>query len=315
MSEPIKINSLELENVKRVKAVRIEPTQNGLTVIGGKNNQGKTSVLDAIAWALGGDKYKPSQPERTGSMVAPALHITLSNGISVDRTGKNSSLRVTDPSGNKAGQKLLDSFVSQFALDIPKFLQESAKEKANTLLHIIGFGDKLEVYDREEQTAYSRRREIGRIYDQKKNYADEMVQWDGVPDQIVSASDLIKLQQDILARNGENQHKRDNLSRYEREYQEAESALKSAQNSIDEALANLETARTSAKDLQDESTAELEASIKSVDSINAKVRDNLNKSKAETEAEEYARQVAELTKEIEDVRSERLKLLVWLMES
>lgn len=51
----MKINKLEIENVKRVKAVKIEPTSNGLTIIGGRNNQGKTSVLDAIAWALGGN--------------------------------------------------------------------------------------------------------------------------------------------------------------------------------------------------------------------------------------------------------------------
>ena len=50
----VKINQLELENVKRIKACCIEPTENGLTIIGGQNNQGKTSVLYAIAWALGG---------------------------------------------------------------------------------------------------------------------------------------------------------------------------------------------------------------------------------------------------------------------
>lgn len=48
----IKINELQLENVKRIKAVKLEPAQNGLTVIGGKNGQGKTSVIDSIAWAL-----------------------------------------------------------------------------------------------------------------------------------------------------------------------------------------------------------------------------------------------------------------------
>ena len=32
----IKINKLEIENVTRVKAVKIEPTANGLTVIGGR---------------------------------------------------------------------------------------------------------------------------------------------------------------------------------------------------------------------------------------------------------------------------------------
>ena len=55
----IKINQLEIENVKRIKAVKIEPSASGLTIIGGDNNQGKTSVLDAIAWALGGDRYRP----------------------------------------------------------------------------------------------------------------------------------------------------------------------------------------------------------------------------------------------------------------
>jgi len=37
----VKINKLEIENVKRVKAVAIEPTQNGLTILGGNNNKGK----------------------------------------------------------------------------------------------------------------------------------------------------------------------------------------------------------------------------------------------------------------------------------
>lgn len=60
MESSIKINKLEIENVKRIKAVKIEPTKNGLTIVGGNNNQGKTSVLDSIAWALGGDRYKPS---------------------------------------------------------------------------------------------------------------------------------------------------------------------------------------------------------------------------------------------------------------
>ena len=51
----VTINKLEIENVKRVKAVKLEPSSTGLTIVGGNNNQGKTSVLDAIAWALGGN--------------------------------------------------------------------------------------------------------------------------------------------------------------------------------------------------------------------------------------------------------------------
>ena len=81
--EQIKINKLEIENVKRIKAVKVEPTASGLTVIGGKNNQGKTSVLDSIAWALGGEKYRPSKAQREGSVIPPTLHIVMSNGLVV----------------------------------------------------------------------------------------------------------------------------------------------------------------------------------------------------------------------------------------
>ena len=99
VTEPVKITSLELENVKRIRACAITPTQNGLTVIGGRNNQGKTSVLDAIAWALGGDRHRPSRAAREGSAIPPRLCVKLSNGLVVERTGKNSDcLLYTSPS-------------------------------------------------------------------------------------------------------------------------------------------------------------------------------------------------------------------------
>ena len=46
----VKIAALEAENVKRIKAVALTPSPTGLTIVGGNNNQGKTSVLDALAW-------------------------------------------------------------------------------------------------------------------------------------------------------------------------------------------------------------------------------------------------------------------------
>lgn len=163
----MKINKLEIENVKRVKAVKISPTQNGLTVIGGRNGQGKTSVLDAIAWALGGDKFKPSQAAREGSVTPPSLKIVMQNGLIVERTGKNSTLKVTDPKGEKGGQRLLDEFVEKLALDLPKFLESSDKEKASVLLHVIGVDSKLAELEKSENELYQERLAIGRIADQK----------------------------------------------------------------------------------------------------------------------------------------------------
>lgn len=314
--ESVKINSLELENVKRVKAVKLEPTKNGLTVVGGKNNQGKTSVLDAIAWALGGAKYKPSQAQREGSLVEPQLHIELSNGMVVERLGKNGTLKVTDPSGQKGNQSLLDGFISQFALDLPKFMEADKNTKAKILLQIIGVGDKLSAFDKQESELYNRRTEIGRIADQKKKYADEMVQWDGVPEEIVSAAELIQQQQEILARNGRNQELRNQVNNLEAQktlleqrIEEAQKTLNAMHEQFAELMEKLSIANTNAKDLQDESTAELEESIANIDSTNAKVRDNLNKQRAQEEANEYKRQYGDLTTQIEEVRKARMELL------
>ncbi len=312
----VKINSLEFENVKRVKAVRIEPTANGLTVIGGRNGQGKTSVLDSIAWALGGEKYRPSQAQREGSALPPALHIELSNGLIVERKGKNSALKVIDPKGQKGGQQLLNEFVEQFALDLPRFMSANNADKAKILLRIIGIEAKLAELDSEEQKLYNERHSIGVIGDRKKKYADEMIAYDSVPDAPVSASELIAQQQEILARNGENQRKRENADRIRLEYNQQYGKVKALEMELAEAKAKLETltadleaANKSAQDLQDESTAELEESLRTIDEINRKVRANLDKEKAEEEAAQYAEQYNELTDKIEAIRRDRKKLL------
>ena len=66
--EAVKIVSLELENVKRVRAVHLEPSPLGLTVIGGGNRAGKTSVLDGIAYALGGERFRPTNLQHEGGI-------------------------------------------------------------------------------------------------------------------------------------------------------------------------------------------------------------------------------------------------------
>ena len=305
----VKINTLEFENVKRIKALALEPSPNGLTVIGGRNNQGKTSVLDAICWALGGEKYRPSQAQREGALLPPTLKVTLSNGIVVERKGKNSALKVTDPNGNKSGQQLLNSFLEPLALDLPQFMNSSNKDKANTLLRIIGVGDKLYELERTEKEMYDKRHAIGQIADQKAKYAKEMVSYEGVPEMPISASDLIAQQQAILAKNGENQRKRQLKAQYDYELEQARQALDEAKRRFAQAQANAQTAAKSAEDLVDESTAELEKNIADIDTINTKVRANLDKVKAEEEAKGYREQYDALTVQIEDVRKEKFDLL------
>lgn len=305
----MKIHKLEIENVKRVKAVKIEPTANGLTIIGGKNNQGKTSVLDAIAWALGGDKYRPSQAQREGSVIPPNLHIVMNNGLIVERRGKNSDLKVTDPDGKKAGQQLLNEFVEQLALDLPKFMEATSREKAQTLLQIIGVGPRLADLERQEKELYNERTYIGRTADQKEKYAKEQPYYPDVPSVPVSASELIRQQQEILAQNGENQRKRERRHQLEQEYQSVTEQIQALLAKQGQLEADLQIAKETSEGLTDRSTAELEENISNIEEINRKVRANLDKDKAEEDAKGYREQYNRLTSQIEEIRSQKTDLL------
>lgn len=312
----IKINTLQIENIKRVKAVALNPAENGLTVIGGKNGQGKTSVLDAIAWALGGDRYRPSNPEREGSTLPPHIKLTLSNGLTVERSGKNSALKVVDTTGKRSGQQLLNEFVEQLAIDLPRFLQASNREKADTLLQVIGVGDRIHELEAKERDVYNRRRMIGQDADRKRKYADELPFYPAAPKELVSALDLIRQQQDILARNGENQRKRMRANQIEHEYGKAaahvsllKSQLAAAQKQLTQLEADLEIAQKDALDLQDERTEEVERSLQEIEQINIQVRANCDREKAEQDAAYYAQQYQELTAELEDIRHDKYALL------
>ncbi|WP_368270768.1 AAA family ATPase [Ligilactobacillus salivarius] len=312
----MKINKLEIENVKRVKVVKAEFTPNGLTVIGGNNNQGKTSILDAIAWALGGNKYKPSQAQRQGSVTPPHLHVVMNNGLIVERSGKNSTLKVIDPNGKKGGQQLLNDFVEELAINLPKFMESTSKEKTNTLLQIIGVGPKLQELEMKEGELYNERRTIGQIADQKKKFAEEQTYYPDAPHELVPVNELIKQQQDILARNGENQRKRDNLKSLKeqhtfqaRKVSQLMEELEKEQAKLAELTEDVNVAKKSVLELKDESTEELERNLAEIDELNRKVRANLDKDKAEEDAKQYIDKYQELTRDIEAVRKEKSDLL------
>ncbi len=312
----MKINRLEIENVKRIHAVMIEPSKDGLTIIGGKNRQGKSSVLDAIAWALGGNKYKPSQAANADSTIPPRLKVIMDNGLVVERKGKNSDLKVTDPEGQKGGQQLLDSFVEELAINLPKFMEATGKEKANTLLQIIGVGPQLAELEQKEKNLYSERLYVGRTADQKEKFAKEQPYYPDAPEEPVSASELIREQQEILARNGQRQQWAREHDAILEKIMKTEDEIKSYEASIralKEKLKELDEQRRASEktpaQMKMESTEELERSIENIELINRKVRANLDKAKAEEDAKQYRDQYTELTNALEDIRKQKSGLL------
>ena len=319
----VKITSFEAENVKRIKIVQFAPSEDGLTIIGGKNANGKTSVLDSIVYALGGEKYRPKNFNRDGSAVPGKIKIELSNGLIVERSGKNATLKVTDPTGRKAGQKLLNEFIEPLALNLPKFLNASDKEKGETLLQIIGVGEELSELDKQENLIYSERTLVGRDADKKAKLAEALEYYPDAPEELVSASELIKQQQEILARNGENQRKRDRVKeitfekhrifdeaqRLEEQIAELTARLEERRKAYEKTAEDEAIAMKDAAELEDESTAEIEESIANIEEINRRVRANLTKANAVDEAEQLQNEYKKLTGDLEAVREQRKALL------
>lgn len=306
-AEPVKILCFAAGNFKGLKAVYCEPKPEGLTVIGGNNGAGKSSCLDALAYAVGGAKHRPSNPHREGAVGDTTLRVELSNGLVVERKGKNLSLSVTDREGGRHGQELLDAFVSAIAIDLPKFLNASSKDKAHMILSTLGIEDTLAALARREKEKYDTRTVIGRQADQKEKAAKDMPWHEDAPAEPVSVAELVRRQQDILARNGVKADRRRDLEANERELADVlkqVSALESRRQSL---VAKIDAAK--GEDFTLEPTAELEADIASAEETNAKVAANAERARRLAEADALSDQRDALTKEIEAIRAERLALL------
>lgn len=161
----MKIIELTAENFKRLKAVDITPDEH-MQVIGGRNAQGKTSVLDAIWSALGGRSAARgiSKPIRDGEAQA-SVRLDLGDLI-VERTWKadKTTLVVTAADGAKyaSPQAILDSLVGRLSFDPLEFTRLSAREQVAALLDLVDIDIDLAAMAAQRQSLYDQRTQIGR---------------------------------------------------------------------------------------------------------------------------------------------------------
>lgn len=211
---------------------------------------------------------------------------------------------------------MLNEFIGQFAIDLPKFLEASDKEKAETLIRIIGVGDQLERLQRQETDIYNKRRYMNQEADKLKKHADSMPMYSGVPNELVSLTDLLTQHQMINQRNAENaelRRKKDEIGLEVIHQQNVVDDLRERLNSASSLLEELHTKYAMACEqtvnLVDESTDEVDAAIENIEETNRKIRANMDRNTAKDHAEEYARNVDNLTVMLEETRKEKKELL------
>jgi len=194
MPKPTKIIRLEAENIKRLRAVQVTP-QGNLITVGGKNANGKTSLLDSIAMALGGAASTPDQPIRTGASTA---HVVLeTDDLIIERrfsTKSNPTLVVRTRDGMKLAspQAVLDKLTARIAFDPLAFVRMDPRKQAETLRVVSGVD--VSAIEDERAKLYAARTELNRDADRiKARLAGEEVDLNAPDAEIDSAQILEEL--------------------------------------------------------------------------------------------------------------------------
>ena len=287
--EPVKIVCLEVTNVKRLKAVRITPDGRPLVCIGGRNGQGKTSVLDGLTYVLGGKPVMCERPVRDGAESAD-ICLTLSNGLKVERVirpGGKGSVTVSNGDGARfpSPQAVLDGLYGELTLDPLEFMRQEPKAQAKTLREMVGLD--LSALDGEYQAAYDQRREVNRDVDRLKGQLSGMPA-QGAPAAEVGVSALAEQLQQAERQNAANAEARRepaelNLRieadrRRACQIEEQIATLQAQAKGIRQGIATTEQAvdelSLAAAKLQDVDTDAIRQQIVQAEAVNTKVRAN-----------------------------------------
>lgn len=261
--KPQHIITLDIENVKRLKAARLYPNGDSLFVIGGNNAQGKSSCLDAIIYALCGTRAECEMPIREGQSTARVVMET--EDLIVTKRwfeGGKPTLTVTAKDGRKysSPQTLLDSLIGRVALDPLSFMRQDAKTQAETLRKVLGI-DTTE-QDEERQDLYDRRTLVNRQHDAARARADSTPRY---ADAGFVETPLGPIMEKIAALNSHNaevSRAKDAAAAKARELADDEAKIKRAEDEIARIERELAKARTNRDMLID--SLDIEARRKAV---------------------------------------------------
>lgn len=286
------IVSLEAENFKRLKAVRIDPDTNTV-VIAGRNAQGKSSVLDAIQSALAGKAgaKKTSRPIRDGESKARVV-ITLDDLV-VERkwTPSGSTLTVSPREGNaklNSPQAVLDNLIGNLSFDPLEFAESEPRKQVETLIDLIGrktFEELAEL----RKAAYDERTEVNRDLKRVQAQYDAL----GTPEPAERVDLIAKVA--LL----QQAHRKQGLRRDWERLEEQIQLLRRNQEAI----------AAEAADLPDVDVDTLQAEIEQAEELNDRVDAYESWKELGTQVEDNRHASESLTKRIEEIDANRAKLI------
>lgn len=232
---------LSVSNFLRIKAAEVNP-DGSLVIVAGKNEQGKSSLLNAIAAALSG-KNVPAKPIHDGA--AKAVIVLETDTLIVTRTfsqtgGGSLIVKRKDGVPVMAPQTMLDELTGRISFDPLEFTKMDDAKQLATLKNIVGL-DFTEL-DAQRARLFAQRTEVGQRKRLQEGKAAAVIFTPDMPADEISVAELSRELQDAQAHNRANQDEREELSALNDNVAEAEQELKAANAEIERLKKLLEAA-------------------------------------------------------------------------
>ena len=308
-----KIIRLTAENVKRLKAVSIEPDGN-VVIVGGNNGEGKTSLLDSIHMALGGKRAQCEEPIRRGANKAEIVCETEELTIARTITQKGDQLVVTGNDGIKLSspQTILDKLASTLTFDPLAFLSMKPEKQLETVKMLVGLD--FTEFDIKRDELYNRRRDVGKEAKIQKGYAEELFYHEDVPDEEIDVSELKKQLAEAQAHNNVVAQLNNTIVRFKSDVEQAKKDVASLQQQWADAGKRLSHLQFSLKSAQDDvedsvNISEIQDKFSNAYEINQQIEANAAQKKANETLDEYKIQYDLLSKEIETIDNTKAELI------
>jgi len=292
----LKIIELIAENVKRIEAVEIRPDGN-LVEITGKNGQGKTSVLDAIWWALAGAGAVQSEPIRRGAKEALIRldlgEFLVTRSFKTGEAGMTTSLSVANREGAvyRTPQALIDSFLGALSLDPLAFCKMDAKQQFITLRAFVP-GFDFDAMEADNSKDFNARTDLNREAKRQRALSERMTTPNepDLPKEPIDEAAIVAEIERVVRENGEIDLRRERRERAIADVDaknlraaEIDNQVAALQAQIAELQHQAEVLRGQAvtlRDLADELQGRLDAAPPLPDPVNPDpIRNQLNKAK------------------------------------
>lgn len=304
---------LQASNFMRLQAIDITPTD-GLVIVEGRNAQGKSSVLDAIFYALAGGNAQRGRPEiiRHGERKA-TVKVTLTDGtqtVLITRTwSKNNdpgTLKVTDGNGTPypSPRAMLDGLINEACFDPLAYANAPAKDQLAGLLAVVDLPFDPDQLAAERQGLFDRRTEAKRELKRLDALVDSLpIPGPDVPDEEVSVAALAAQLAEANAL--ELQHQQAGLV-----YTTAAAEVNRLKALLETARVDLDTATRAQAALPPlPDTALIAGQMATAEDTNTKVRARRQREATVLEARAAAKVADDLTAQLEAIDDRKAKAL------